>query len=305
VARFRQLVLTVASKMESEGMDRRCFMKALGAAGAGSLLPETVRAAPAATVREGCAILVDTTMCVGCRGCEEACSKAHNLPPPDILDETVFEKERRTSETQLSVVNRYRVGDKEAFRKQQCMHCNQPACTAACLTKAMFKTPEGPVIWRSEKCMGCRYCMLSCPFDVPKFEYNSAVPRILKCDMCIDRVREGKKPACVEVCPAEALQFGRRNELIEVARSRIYQEPDKYAHHIYGEDEVGGTGVMYLTPMPAEEMGLKADVGTTPYPEYTKPFLYSVPIVLTLWPAFLLACSNATKTEGNKDQSEE
>lgn len=285
-------------------MDRRCFMKALGAAGASSLLPETLRAEPAAVIQEGYAVLVDTTMCAGCRGCEEACAAAHGLPAPDLLDDSVFEKERQTSETQLAVVNRYSAEGKEAFRKKQCMHCNQPACAAACLTQAMVKTPEGPVVWRSSKCMGCRYCMVSCPFDAPKFEYNSAVPRIMKCDMCLDRIRAGQGPACVEACPAGALKFGRRGELIAEARGRICKDPDSYVRHIYGENEVGGTGVLYLTSMPPDQMGLRTDLGTTSYPEYTKPFLYSVPIVLTLWPAFLLACSNATKTEGKDDRNE-
>lgn len=286
-------------------MDRRCFIKALGAAGASALAPETLQAEDAPAIQDGYGVLVDTTMCAGCRGCEEACAAAHGLPVPNLMDDSVFERERPTSETQLSVVNRYRTGGAEAFRKKQCMHCNQPACATACLTQAMTKTPEGPVVWRSNKCMGCRYCMVSCPFDVPKFEYNSAVPRILKCDMCLDRIRAGKGPACVEVCPAGALQFGKRNDLIAAARSRMCAEPAKYYRHIYGENEVGGTGVLYITSMPPEKMGLKTDLGTTAYPEFTKPFLYSVPIVLTLWPAFLLACSNATKAEGGGEKDEE
>ena len=127
--------------------------------------------------------------------------------------------------------------------KSQCMHCLQPACAAACLTKAMVKTSEGPVVWRSDKCMGCRFCMISCPFDIPKFEYHSANPRIQKCRMCWDRLAEGEVPACVENCPAKCTVFGKRSELLDLARARIYAEPDKYVHHIYGEHEAGGTSV--------------------------------------------------------------
>ena len=129
---------------------------------------------------------------------------------------------RKMDETRRTVVNMYNTSEGEAFIKEQCMHCNEPACVAACLTKAMYKTKEGPVIWRGDKCMGCRYCMVSCPFDVPKFEYFSSNPKILKCDMCYDKLQEGEKPACVSNCPAEAIMFGTRRELIAEARKRIH-----------------------------------------------------------------------------------
>ena len=125
------------------------------------------------------------------------------------------------------------------------MHCNEPACAAACLTQAMHKTSEGPVIWREDKCMGCRYCMVSCPFDVPKFEYNSANPEVTKCTMCAERQQNGQIPACVENCPAEALVFGTRRELLAEARTRIAENPELYYDHIYGETEAGGTSFLY------------------------------------------------------------
>jgi Fe-S-cluster-containing dehydrogenase component len=161
----------------------------------------------------------------------------------------------------------------------------------------MHKTIEGPVIWDESKCMGCRYCMVSCPFDVPKFEYHRAIPRIQKCDLCLDRIREGKQPACVETCPAKVMLFGKRSDLIQAARKRFYEQPDKYYPYLYGEHEVGGTRWLYLSPVASEELGLKRSLGTTPYPEFTKPFLYSVPVVLILWPAMLLALSKATEPE--------
>jgi len=161
----------------------------------------------------------------------------------------------------------------------------------------MHKTREGPVLWDESKCMGCRYCMVSCPFDVPKFEYHRAIPRIQKCDLCLDRIREGKQPACVATCPARAMQFGKRSDLIGIAQKRIYTHPDKYYPYLYGEREVGGTSWLYLSPVASEELGLKRSLGTTPYPEFTKQFLYSVPVVLILWPAMLLALSKATERE--------
>lgn len=277
-------------------MDRRDFLKTLGVAGSTVLIGGTARADAPEEEKEFVGILVDTTRCIGCGTCEEVCAEEHGLPiPEDSDDEPNVEK--KTSEKQWTVVNTYDVGEEEIYVKKQCMHCNQPACASACLVKAMYKTKEGPVIWRGDRCMGCRYCMVSCPFDMPKFEYNSPVPKIQKCNMCYERQQKGQEPACVENCPADALTFGKRRDLLEIARQRIYSEPDKYVHHIYGEHEAGGTGWLYLASVPFEKLGFRTDVDLTPYPEKTKDFLYGVPVVLLLWPAFLLALSNATKHE--------
>ena len=153
--------------------------------------------------------------------------------------------------------------------------------------------------------MGCRFCMVSCPYDIPKFEFNSPNPRILKCRMCADRLQEGKMPACVENCPAEALTFGTRREMLDLARTRIAEEPDKYVHHIYGEHEVGGTGWLYLSAVPFDQIGFRTDLGTTPYPQYTREFLYAVPVILTLFPALLYAVSNATKRNNDDTEGED
>jgi Fe-S-cluster-containing dehydrogenase component len=178
------------------------------------------------------------------------------------------------------------------------MHCNQPACGSACLTQAMTKTEEGPVIWRADKCMGCRYCMVSCPFDIPKFEYHSANPKIEKCTMCFDtRVQKGELPACVENCPNEALTFGTRRELIHEARRRIYEKPDVYVDQIYGEHEAGGTCWLYISPVPFKEIGLNTSIQKASYPELTKGFLYSVPSVFVLVPALLLGIQQATSKD--------
>lgn len=276
-------------------MDRRTFLKLTAAVGGSSLAGSS--SAAAATTRdpnEAFAVLSDLSWCAGCRECEFACAAANDLPEPDWDEATVDDVVRKTSDTQLSVVNRFETADTEVYVKRQCMHCDTPACAAACLTKAMHKTDEGPVVWRASKCLGCRYCMMACPFDVPKFEYGSVNPRILKCRMCLERLQEGEVPACVENCPAEALTFGKRGELLEIARQRIYQNPDDYVSHIYGEHEAGGTNWLYISPVPFEQLGFRTDLETTAYPEFTRDFLTSVPIVLTLWPAFLLALRAAT-----------
>lgn len=283
-------------------MNRRTFVQTLGVAGATVIPMRLGRAEQETPPTEFVGILVDTTRCIGCRSCEMVCAETHGFLQPNS-DEAVFEKERTPSVSQWSVVNRYQTDKGEVFAKKQCMHCNQPACASACLTKAMLKTEEGPVIWREEKCMGCRFCMISCPFDIPKFEYDSPVPKIQKCTLCWERLQEGQQPACVEACPAEALMFGKRREIIEEARRRTVENPNEYVHHIYGEHEAGGTAYMYLSKVPFEQVGFRTDLDTTSYPELSKDYLYAVPIVLTLWPAFLLALSNSTKKDSDQSES--
>jgi formate dehydrogenase iron-sulfur subunit len=286
-------------------MNRRSFLKTVGVAGAVAMGSSGgANASADGEGIEGYAVLVDTTRCVGCRNCETVCAEANGLPEPDVMDDSVLEAVRKTSETQWSVINRFDTDKGEFFVKRQCMHCVLPACASACLTKAMKKTDEGPVVWRENKCMGCRFCMVSCPFDMPKFEYNSANPKIQKCRMCWERLKEGQIPVCVENCPAEALTFGKRSEMIAEARRRIVVESGSYVDHIYGEHEVGGTGFLYLSAVPFEQIGFRTDLGSLAYPKLTQDFLYGVPIVLTLWPAFLLALSNATKPKSASDETE-
>lgn len=283
-------------------MDRRQFFLTTATVCAGGVPANTTRAEEVKEPKEFSAVLVDTTRCIGCRSCEVACSVTHGNYVPDIKNDGALEKVRDTSEKQWTVVNRFETEKGDVFVKKQCLHCWQPACAAACLVNAMLKTKEGPVTWDGDKCMGCRFCMVSCPFDMPKFEYSGWNPKIQKCNMCYDRLLEGKKPACVEACPTDALMFGQKRELMEVARHRVYSHPDKYVHHIYGEQEAGGTGWLYLSAVPFEKIGFRTDLGTTPYPEYTREFLISVPLIEFGVPAFLLALNMLTD---RKDEVQE
>ncbi len=283
-------------------MDRRDLLKTMGVAAGTALVGGGLRAedaSAAAPATEPVGILVDTTKCIGCRTCEWACADAHKDAGLEFPEDVDFSVVRTTSEKQWTVVNRYETEKGIIYAKTQCMHCLSPACASACLTRAMHKNtnPEGPVTWTADRCMGCRFCMVSCPFDMPKFEYHKAVPRIQKCVMCAERLAEGKKPACVENCPAGALTFGRRADLVEQAKQRIYSEPDKYVHEVYGEHEAGGTNWLYLASVPFEQLGFRTNLGETPYPMYTREFLYSVPFVEILVPTFMLALSAATKRE--------
>jgi ferredoxin len=168
------------------------------------------------------------------------------------------------------------------------MHCNEPACASACLVRAFSKTPEGPVLYNKDVCIGCRYCMLACPFRIPSYDYFDAYsPEVRKCTMCYDRIKEGKIPACADVCPKEAITFGKRSDLIILAREKIRHDPDRYRPHIYGEEEVGGTSWLYLAGTDFEDIGFASNLGSTAYPELTRGFLSAVPIVLTVWPVML------------------
>jgi len=281
---------------------RRKFLQFTGAAAGASLLlgpQNTFGSIAEKDSSQQYAMLNDTTRCIGCQACERACADKNCFPLSETKPESSMQ--RSTSPEALSVVNAHATDKGVVFAKTQCMHCEQPACVSACLVNAMYKTDEGPVIWRENKCMGCRYCMVACPFDVPKFEYGSLNPKVKKCVMCFDRLGEGKIPACAEACPEEAILFGKRGELLDIARKRIYDHPSRYVRHIYGEHEVGGTNVLYLAGVPFEQLGFRTDLGTIPYPEYTRTFLYSVPLALLLGPAFMLGLRQATKGKNDKD----
>ena len=269
-------------------MDRRGFLKTALVVGGTALTCNKARAQKQHDPDEFVGVLVDTTRCIGCRSCEVACAEEHDLFVPDVINDGALEEFRKTSDKQWTVVNKFETEKGDVFVKRQCMHCYQAACATACPTEAMKQTEGGPVVWRGNKCIGCRFCMISCPFDMPKFEFNEWNPKLQKCTMCFERLAEGQKPACVDACPTDALLFGSRLKNLEIARHRIYSHPDKYEHHIYGEHEVGGTGYIYLSEVPFDQLGFRTDLGTRPYPEYTKEFLYAVPMVLFGVPAFLL-----------------
>ena len=236
--------------------NRREFLKSftLISAGALSLSSNSSRAASVEKLSENRkGVLVDTTVCIGCRSCEWACKQAHNLQTGSLEtydDRSVLKNKRRPDDQALTVVNEF-VNPKNSLIptdvKVQCMHCEQPACVSACIVGAFTKHPEGPVTWDSGKCIGCRYCMVACPFQIPSFEYSKALqPQIMKCDFCFSRTNNGLLPACVEICPTEALTYGKRDELIAIAHQRIKRQPDRYFNHVLGEFEVGGTSWMYL-----------------------------------------------------------
>ena len=160
--------------------------------------------------------------------------------------------------------------------KVQCMHCDHPACVSACIVGAFSKQENGSVIWDESLCIGCRYCMIACPFQIPAFEYEKAIqPRIQKCDFCWERTKEGLLPACVNTCPVEALTYGKRYELIQEAHKRIEKDPDRYIDHVFGEMEVGGTSWLYLANKDFQEMDFP-ELGDHPAPGATESLQHAI-----------------------------
>jgi len=240
-------------------ISRRDFIKMCGAGvamlGVGAKMAPPTLGTTGANVpvspKPASGILIDTTKCVGCKLCQAACQKKNNLP----------EDTRTTilSSKALSVVEMHnvKVDAKEKLQpvKRQCMNCLEPSCVAACTVGAMQKLPNGPVVYDSDRCIGCRYCMYACPFGVPTFEWSKQLSLIRKCDGCADLQAKGQKPACVGACPAGALTFGDRQELLTIAKERVYAPNSKYVKHVYGETEIGGTSALYLSSVPFEELG--------------------------------------------------
>ncbi|MBK7672724.1 MAG: 4Fe-4S dicluster domain-containing protein [bacterium] len=246
---------------------RREFLKFTGAAAGTAAL--TSAAAVASTGHSNLdparfGVLTDVTTCIGCRSCEWACAEEHKLPHGALdtyNDGEVLQTKRRPNAEAYTVVNRYLEparGDEPLDVKVQCMHCEHPACVSACIVGALQKNPLGPVTYDAWKCIGCRYCMVACPYQIPAYEYENALtPRVMKCTMCSERTLEqGRPPACVEICPVEALLFGSREELLKIAHERIDQNPGRYHPEVHGEHAVGGTSWLLLGDRPATEFGI-------------------------------------------------
>ena len=250
-------------------LNRRNFFRVIGAAGASAAVsPKKAGAWESKAPPDAYGCLVDLTRCIGCRKCEEACSRVNELPVPEIADChcTVFDEDRRPSDDAYTVINRYFTGRVDQFKKPvpsfvkvQCMHCQDPSCVSACIVGALTKDDKtGAVRYDVTKCIGCRYCMVACPFEIPAYEYDDPItPRVMKCTFCYDRISEkGGLPGCAEICPTEAITFGRRDTVLKLAKKRVSENPGKYVQHVYGEKEVGGTSWLYISDVPFEEVNL-------------------------------------------------
>jgi formate dehydrogenase iron-sulfur subunit len=222
------------------------------------------------------ALLIDITKCIGCQACVYACKEANNLPEPD------------KEETELSPSAYTVVKEKDdAYYRRLCMHCNEPTCASVCPVKAFEKTPNGPVVYHGEKCIGCRYCIQACPFGVPTYEWKSNKPLVRKCTMCAERQKQGKIPACAEACPTEATIFGDRDELIKLAHARIKENPELYVNHVYGEKEAGGTSVLILSNVEFEKLGFPNNLSDEALSDLTWKIMQHIPNYVVVSGVFL------------------
>lgn len=262
------------------------------------------------------AVLCDANKCIGCRGCQAACKQWNENDEIIPVEENGVQSVNRGSyenPPQLSAQTWTKVRFTEVedagvlhwvFTKIQCMHCEHPACAAACLVGALQKTEDGPVVYDDGKCIGCRYCMVACPFGVPTYDWDKPMPWIRKCVFCADRLGAGMEPACVKTCPTNALKFGEREELIAEAHERIAAAPGKYVDHIYGEKEVGGTSWLYLSPVPFEKLGFPT-LGSEPVTINVERAMGAVPPVLVGVAALMAGVYWLAKRRGKISQAKD
>jgi len=280
------------AKRDRAGLSRRSFLRtATVAAGTAGFVAHSGAAARASELAAGFnpeelarehaddpAVLLDLTRCVGCAKCVRACKLDNELEWRQ--DQPSTGPEATLASSNWTVVRPTRVGIMEEtplgprrretmrYTKVQCMHCLEPACASACFVAALQKSEAGPVTYDPSRCIGCRYCMVACPFGVPAFDWESTLGRIEKCDLCSERTSDGEPTACAEACPTGAISFGRRGDLLAEAWRRIDQD-GSYVRHVYGEHEVGGTSVMYISDVPFEELGFPTALPDEPLPVYT------------------------------------
>lgn len=211
--------------------------------------------------RDAVAMLYDTTKCIGCQACVSACAETNGLTPDTRLSGGVWQMPLDLNSQTKNIIKLFDDGrGATSFVKRQCMHCLDPACVAGCPFHALHKTERGVVAWTASACIGCRYCEVACPFDVPKFEWDRFNPKIVKCEFCREeRLSKGEEPACTASCPTGAVIFGTRERLLDEAHTRLKAQPASYAEkRVYGETEAGGTQVLYLSHVPFEKLGLPA-----------------------------------------------
>jgi formate dehydrogenase beta subunit len=259
------------------GITRRAALQTMLVAGASAV---TARPASAATLpvppADAVGLLYDATLCIGCKTCTVACREANGLAADTTgSSNRLYQAPVDLSARAKTVIKLYHDAGVQSYMKAQCMHCVDPACASACMLGALKKREFGVVTYEADYCIGCRYCEVACPFNVPKFEFEKAAPKIVKCELCKERLASGQEPACTEVCPRKAVVFGRRSELLKEAKRRIAESPGRYVARVYGETDAGGTQVLYLSHVPFDKLGLPA-LGDEPAPQLARTIQHGV-----------------------------
>jgi Fe-S-cluster-containing dehydrogenase component len=238
------------------GISRRNALR-VALVGAAAAVAKPLAASEARVVpADAVGLLYDTTKCIGCKACVAACREANGLEPDTSYGDGKYHAPVDLSARAKTVIKLYDDGSKSSFMKAQCMHCVDPACASACMLGAYKKREFGIVTYDVSYCIGCRYCEVACPYGVPKFEWSKAAPRMVKCELCNHRLAEGKLPACAEVCPRQAVIFGKREDLLREAHRRLEAGPNTYVQKVYGEHDGGGTQCLYISHVPFDKLGL-------------------------------------------------
>ncbi len=273
-------------------VDRRQALQAMlgGTAGGVALLTPAEAAASPIDDRDALGMLYDATRCTGCKACVTACTAANDLVPDTVLSNGRWQMPTDLNAQTKNIIKLYEAPDSptHSFVKRQCMHCVEPACVTGCPFGALTKRPEdGVVAWHASLCIGCRYCEIACPFEVPKFDWANFNPQVVKCELCRHRFAEGGGPACTEVCPTGAVIAGNRADLLADAKRRIAAHPGQYFEdRVYGEHEAGGTQVLYLSHVSFAALGLPtlSDESLAHYGTKVHHVLYRyLAIPLALW----------------------
>jgi formate dehydrogenase iron-sulfur subunit len=252
-------------------------------------------------------VLVDLTRCIGCRGCQTACKEWNELP----ARRTAFKGEytnpiRLNSDT----YTRIRFSEKDdkgrpvwSFIKEQCLHCKDPACASVCPVAALNKSADGPVVYDYDRCIGCRYCMLACPFRIPTYEWESPRPWVQKCSFCSERIKDGLVPSCIKACPTTTMFYGEDKEVMAEAKTRIADNPGKYVNHIYGEKEAGGTSWLYISNVPFDQLGFTRNVPQVNLSDFTWDYIAKVPALFGV--VFVAGIGGWIITRRNEAESKE
>ena len=296
-------------------VSRRDFFKLTASAvGGGAIAAKSLLAEEKDDFADNYAMLNDCTKCIGCRGCQSACKKTHEqLGLEQTGRDSRYDMPLDINADNLTVIHLYKESDDNwSYVKKQCLHCNEPSCESVCPVAAFHKRDDGVVSYDKDKCIGCRYCLVACPFNAPTFEYDTPTPKVQKCDFCKDnRLAKGEEPVCASVCPRGAIKFGKRGDLLKEAKRRIKNNPNQYNTHVYGESEIGGTSVLYLAPKDISfaDLGYKM-YGETPPIELHEDiqhgiFKYWIPPVALYGALGLMAYNNMKKSKEKDPLTEE
>lgn len=247
------------------------------------------------------AILYDSSKCSACKGCQVQCKQWNMLPSSLGKDVYPFTGSLQapmdlSGDTRIIMEFREKTGGKNgvewAFTRRSCFHCTDPACANVCPTGAITKLEDGTVNLDAAKCTGCKYCTAACPFEVPKYRERFGVSN--KCTLCNDRTAQGRSPACVQTCPAGALDYGPRADMIAKAKKRLEFLKGRGIDRaeLYGETEMGGLHVLTIAKFGIEQHGLPRDPkpsGITQFMQVLKPItgIAAVGVVAGLGLSFL------------------